>query len=161
LISHLVARWIAFGDGYELAILYDVFVLDETLHFDPKASERCGSSHTSRHRTFDDVLLNPSTMRARKRSQILARRVARLNRRQLHWRATSHALWTLVLCIEHALILRSDSASHSLWRALTLALAIDREATRLSEVISSGLAPPPSDGRDRKRGTQTSGYRTH
>jgi hypothetical protein len=28
--------------GYEIAILYDVFVLDETYCFDPKASERCG-----------------------------------------------------------------------------------------------------------------------
>ena len=46
-MSHLVARWIVFGDGYEVAELYDVFVLGETFHFGPKASVRCGSSQTS------------------------------------------------------------------------------------------------------------------
>jgi hypothetical protein len=56
-------------------------------------------------------------MRARKRSQIVARRVAGLNRRQLHWRATSRALWTLVLRIEHALILPFGFRQATLYRA--------------------------------------------
>lgn len=51
---------------------------------------------------FYDVALNPFASRATKRSQILAR-VARLNRRQLHGRTASRALWTSVLCVEHAL----------------------------------------------------------
>jgi hypothetical protein len=32
LVSRLVARRIAFCDGYELAVALDIFVLDETLH---------------------------------------------------------------------------------------------------------------------------------
>jgi hypothetical protein len=70
-----------------------------------------------RHRTFDDVLLKPSTTRARKRSQALAARVGGLNRCQLHWRATSRALWTLALCIEHALILPFGFRQATLYRA--------------------------------------------
>ena len=64
------------------------------------------------------MLLNPSTARARKRSQILAPRVAGLNRCQLHWRATNRALWTLVLCIKHALILPFGFRQATLCRAL-------------------------------------------
>jgi uncharacterized beta-barrel protein YwiB (DUF1934 family) len=31
------AKWFAFGDGYQLVKLYDVFVLGETVHFYPQA----------------------------------------------------------------------------------------------------------------------------
>jgi hypothetical protein len=53
--------------------------------------------------------LNSFALRASKRSQIVAD-IARLNRRQLHGRTASGALRTLVLCIEHALLL-SDRRS--------------------------------------------------
>jgi hypothetical protein len=67
----------------------------------------------------------------------------------------------LVLCIEHALILRSASASQSLWRNLTLALATDREASRLFSEISSDQPDRPQLGECRgTRGTQTSEYRS-
>jgi len=46
--------------------------------------------------------LNPSALRASKRSQVVGRR-ARLNRRQFHWRTASRALRALVLCVEHGL----------------------------------------------------------
>ena len=52
--------------------------------------------------SFDDVSLNPSALRASKRSQILAR-TARLNGRELHGRAASGALRPLVLCVEHGI----------------------------------------------------------
>jgi hypothetical protein len=54
----------------------------------------------------DDVPLNPVAAWASKRSQILAR-LARLNRRQIHWRTARRALWTLVLSVEHLLPLSS------------------------------------------------------
>jgi hypothetical protein len=66
-----------------------------------------------RHGTFDDMPLNSFALRASKHSQIVAD-IARLNCRQLHGRTASGALRTLVLCIEHALLLsvrRSEFAS--------------------------------------------------
>jgi hypothetical protein len=111
--------------GFEATLLGSV-----PISLPPSKSPLTRLQPNFRHRTFDDVLLNPSTTRAGKRPQILARRVAGLNRRQLHWRATSRALWTLVLCIEHAPILRLASASQSLWRTLTSALAVVRQAMR-------------------------------
>ena len=50
--------------------------------------------------TLDNVHLNPFAIWARKRSQILTR-TARLDRRELHRRTASRALWTLVLSVEH------------------------------------------------------------
>jgi hypothetical protein len=46
------------------------------------------------------VPLNPFALRASKGSQIMTG-IAGLDRRQLHWRTASHALRTLILCIEH------------------------------------------------------------
>ena len=56
-----------------------------------------------RHGAFHDVPLNPSASRTSEGSQILAQGV-RLNRRQLHWRTASRALWALVLGVAHALL---------------------------------------------------------
>jgi hypothetical protein len=53
----------------------------------------------------DNVPLKSLASWAGKRSQVLARH-ARLNRRQPHGRTTSGALRTLVLCVEHGLLLR-------------------------------------------------------
>jgi hypothetical protein len=61
-----------------------------------------------RHGAFDDMALDPFAMRASKRSQIVAG-VAGLDCRQLHRRAASRALRTLVLDVQH-------------WRSLSLAL---------------------------------------
>jgi hypothetical protein len=55
------------------------------------------------HRACDDVTLNSCALRARKGSQVLAQR-ARLDRRQLHGRTASHALRTLISCVEHAIL---------------------------------------------------------
>ena len=52
------------------------------------------------HGAFDDVLLISFTLRASKRSQILAPH-ARLNHHQPHGRIAVGALRTLVLCVEH------------------------------------------------------------
>jgi hypothetical protein len=41
------------------------------------------------HGAFDNVPLNPSAMRAGKEAHVSAR-LARLNRRQLHWRTAVH-----------------------------------------------------------------------
>jgi hypothetical protein len=60
-----------------------------------------------RHSAVDDVPLNPPASWAGKRSQVLARH-ARLDRRQPHGRTTSGALRTLVLCVEHGLLLRNQ-----------------------------------------------------
>jgi hypothetical protein len=46
------------------------------------------------------VPLDPSALRAAKRSQVVAR-AARLDRTELHGRTASGALRTLVLCVEH------------------------------------------------------------
>jgi hypothetical protein len=46
------------------------------------------------------MALNPFALWASKRSQILTR-TARLDRRELHRRTASAALWTLVLSVEH------------------------------------------------------------
>jgi hypothetical protein len=54
------------------------------------------------------MLLNPFAFWASKRSQVLAHR-ARLNRRQPHWRTASRALRTLVLRVEHVLLLSGRS----------------------------------------------------
>jgi hypothetical protein len=54
-----------------------------------------------RHRTFDNVMLNPFASRAGERSQVLAR-IARFDRGQPHWRTASCALRTLVLYVEHS-----------------------------------------------------------
>ena len=62
------------------------------------------------HSAVDDVPLNSLASWARKRSQVLARH-ARLNRRQPHGRTTSGALRTLVLCVEHGLVLRNQRST--------------------------------------------------
>jgi hypothetical protein len=62
------------------------------------------------HGTFDDVPLNSFALRTSKRSQVLVQRV-RLNRRQPHRRTASRALRTLVLCIEHVLLLNLSLSS--------------------------------------------------
>jgi hypothetical protein len=54
------------------------------------------------HGAFDDVPLNPLTLRTGKRSQVLPHGV-RLNRRQLHRRTASRASRPLVLFVEHEL----------------------------------------------------------
>jgi hypothetical protein len=59
------------------------------------------------HSAVDDVPLNSLAAWARKRSHVLARH-ARLNRRQPHGRTASGALRTLVLCVEHGLVLRNQ-----------------------------------------------------
>ena len=73
------------------------------------------------HSAVDDMLLNSLASWARKRSQVSALQVlasqvlasqvlarhARLNRRQPHGRTTGGALRTLVLCVEHGLLLRN------------------------------------------------------
>jgi hypothetical protein len=62
------------------------------------------------HSAVDDVPLNSLASWARKRSQVLARH-ARLNRRQPHGRTTSGALRTLVLRVEHGLLLRNQRSA--------------------------------------------------
>jgi len=65
-----------------------------------------------RHGAVDDVPLNSLAVWAGKRSQILAPH-ARLNRRQPHGRTASGALRTLVLLIEHVLLLNPALSSAS------------------------------------------------
>jgi hypothetical protein len=62
------------------------------------------------HSAVNDVSLNSLASWARKYSQVLARH-ARLNRRQPHGRTTSGALRTLVLCVEHGLLLRNQRST--------------------------------------------------
>jgi hypothetical protein len=62
------------------------------------------------HGTFNKVPLNPSACRASKRSQILAS-AARFNRREFHWRAARRAWWTLVLFVEHGVLVRRSEFS--------------------------------------------------
>jgi hypothetical protein len=62
------------------------------------------------HATFDDVPLNPFALRTSKRSQVLAQKRARLDRRQPHGRTASRALRALVLCVEHVLLLSVRSS---------------------------------------------------
>jgi len=49
------------------------------------------------------VALNPFAFWTSKRSQILAS-AARFNRREFHWRTASRAWWTLVLFVEHGVL---------------------------------------------------------
>jgi hypothetical protein len=62
------------------------------------------------HGAFNEVPLNPSACRAGKRSQILAG-AARFNRREFHWRTASRAWWTLVLFVEHGVLVRRPEFS--------------------------------------------------
>src|SRR5215212_3666435 len=62
------------------------------------------------HGAVDDVALNSLASWASKRPQVLARH-ARLDRSQPHGRTTSGALRTLVLCVEHRLLLRNQRST--------------------------------------------------
>jgi hypothetical protein len=90
------------------------------------------------HSAVDDVPLNSLASWASKRSQILARH-ARLNRGQRHGRTTSGALRTLVLCVEHGLLLRNQRSPAVPGSPASQPAAVDLKGSDAMTLISTWL----------------------
>ena len=90
------------------------------------------------HGAVDDVALDPLASWARKRSQVLARQV-RLDRRQPHRRTTSGALRTLVLCVEHGLLLRNQRSPAVPGSPASQPAAVDLKGSDAMTLISTWL----------------------
>jgi hypothetical protein len=90
------------------------------------------------HGAVDDVALDSLASWARKRSQVLARQ-ARLDRRQPHGRTTSGALRTLVLGIEHGLLLRNQRSPAAPGSPASQPAAVDLKGSDAMTLISTRL----------------------
>jgi hypothetical protein len=88
------------------------------------------------HGAVDDVALDSLASWARKRSQVLARH-ARLDRGQPHGRTTSGALRTLVLGIEHGLLLRNQRSPAVPGSPASQPAAVDLKGSDAMTLIST------------------------
>jgi hypothetical protein len=88
------------------------------------------------HGAVDDVPLDSLASRASKCSQVLARH-ARLDRRQPHGRTTSGALGTLVLRVEHGLLLRNQRSPAVPGSPASQPAAVDLKGSDAMTLIST------------------------